>query len=230
MSLAPAEKCAVYYIKDACDNVGVWIPNFALAEFTIGAQINWEALPGKMNGNVRILDNGKWWLCDFCEFQYGELNAKCRPHQSYLHLLEKHGLKGYVKGIHTHKEKDKEKDKDKELDKDKDKNIVPFDRHVYHLFEKAFTSKNTDFDFRREGKHLQQLEQKALARDSPDEFAKRVLVTFWRMVHSNDKFYRAQPFLPSTLNAGGIWPRVLKQLENESAADDLDDEIARVFG
>lgn len=128
-------------------------------------------------------------------------------------------------------EKQKKAMKGKEIKESKeDKNIVPADRHVYHLFEQSFLSKNTDFDFKREGKHLQQLEQKALARDSPTEFAKRVLVTFWRMTHGGDKFYSKQPFLPSALNSGGIWPRVLKQMENESAADDLDDEIARVFG
>ena len=119
--LPPDEKAAWHYLTAMCDNVGVWDADTELADFTIGAEIDWNSLVEKCNGNIEVMENGKWWLVDFCDFQYGELSAECRPHQSYIKLLQKHGLKGYTKGIHTPKEKDKDKDKDKDKEKDKEK-------------------------------------------------------------------------------------------------------------
>ncbi len=113
--LLPEEKCAIRFILDKCDAVGVWIPDFEGGDYHIGAKVNWSALPTKVNGNIEILDNGKWFLVDFCDFQYGELSEACKPHKSYMELLKKHRLlKGYPKGIHTLQEKEKEK----ELEKD----------------------------------------------------------------------------------------------------------------
>jgi len=97
---------------------------------------------------------------------------------------------------------------------------APSERPIYHLFLHAFTSANgeTEGDYQREGPHLVRREKRALARDGPEEFTKAVLVTFWRLTHGQDKFWRAQPFLPSVLDSGGIWPRVLKELENTRGA------------
>ena len=122
IDLTPVEKCAFNFIKDRCDNVGVWVPNYKLADAIIGEDVDWQGLTKKTNGNVVVLKNGKWWLPDFCDFQYGTLSENCKPHQSYIALLKKHGLynvvlKGYVKGINTIQEKEKEKDLEKEKDK-----------------------------------------------------------------------------------------------------------------
>ena len=92
MNLAPIEKCAFNYIKDNCDNVGVWTPNFDLANFQIGGKIDWKKLPEKTNGNIEVLSNGKWWLPDFCDFQYGKLSWNCKPHRAYITQLKKYGL------------------------------------------------------------------------------------------------------------------------------------------
>ena len=122
IELEPIDKCAFMFIKDRCDNVGVWVPNFKLAEVIIGSPVDWKALLIKTNENITVLKNSKWWLHDMCNFQYGKLDENCRPHQSYIKLLKKHGLldrvyKGYTKGINTLKDKDKDKDLDKEKDK-----------------------------------------------------------------------------------------------------------------
>ena len=119
--LPAVEKCAFRYLKDSCDNVGVWDADFEQAEFCIGSSVDWKSFVEKTNGNVRILESGKWWLVDFCDFQYGELKEDTanKAHQSYIRLLKKHGLwetyqgayKGHVWGIDAHKDKDKEKDK-----------------------------------------------------------------------------------------------------------------------
>jgi len=149
MDLTPAEKSAWSYIKDRCDTVGVWEPNFRLAEFYIGAEIDWDAFAKKCNGNIVILQNGKWWLCDFCTFQYGYLSEESKgpPMKSYIALLKKHGLwEDYLKrinaldiplekGIDTLgkeyvKSSDTPKDKDKDKDIDKDKDYIPSDIYI----------------------------------------------------------------------------------------------------
>ena len=125
MELEPENKCAFMFLTSQCDSVGVWCPNFKLAEMMIGQKINWSELPKKCNGNIKILENGKWFLIDFCRFQYGELSENCKPHVSYIKLLNKHGLlnkefEGYSKGIATLKEKEKEQEKDMEQEEEKE--------------------------------------------------------------------------------------------------------------
>ncbi len=120
------EQLAWFYILMTCDNVGVWSPNIKLAEFLTKSKIDWKEFPKKLNGNIEILENGKWFISDFCNFQYGDLKETCTPHRSYLALLKKHNLtgrvrKGLVKGMETLQDKDKEKDKDLDMDMDKDK-------------------------------------------------------------------------------------------------------------
>ncbi len=245
IELTPAEKCAFMFIKDRCDNVGVWVPNFKLAENIIGEPIDWDNLPEKVNGNIIILENGKWWLHDMCDFQYGNLSEDCIPHKSYIALLKKHGLfsrvpEGYTKGSNTPKEKDKEKDKEKELKGKKKEPAKPApvlkiseNRHIYHLIQEAFVSKNQDkdFNYKREGPHILQLEQKALARASPEDFIKKVIVVFWQLVHSDHKLFKKKPFLPSILNSGGLWPYVMTELEDreEQIDPDLLEITRRIF-
>lgn len=108
--------------------------------------------------------------------------------------------------------------------------VPAINRPIYHLVLNAFTAKSADtkFDFKREGPHIKAIEEKANDRDDPEGFAKAVLVTFWRLTHSQDKFWRGQPFLPSVLNSGGIWSRVLKELEN-AQADTLSPEIQEII-
>jgi len=109
--LPPEMKCAWDYVVDHCDNVGVWIPDFEIAEVFIGTKIDWDQVLERCNGNIKVMECGKWWVVDFCDFQYGELKETCPPHRSYLSLLKKHSLLiPYSKGSYTLQEKEKEKD------------------------------------------------------------------------------------------------------------------------
>lgn len=57
------------------------------------------------------IDDEKWHIPKFIEFQYGELSEDCRPHFTVIKTLLKYGLwknKEYPKGIHTLKDKDKD--------------------------------------------------------------------------------------------------------------------------
>ena len=126
MELEPVDKCAILFVKDRCDNVGVWKTNFKLAETCINGKPDWQELPNKVNGNIIILECGKWWIPDFCEFQYGTLVDSNRPHQSYMNLLKKHGLYERVcKPLTSPLQGAKDKDKDKDKDKEKDKEYAP---------------------------------------------------------------------------------------------------------
>jgi hypothetical protein len=100
--LCPSEKCAWYYITENCDNVGVWDADCELADFAIGAKIDWDNFIGKCNGNIELLDNGKWFLADFFIFQHGDFDGdtRNRAHLSYVILLKKHGLyERVIKGL-----------------------------------------------------------------------------------------------------------------------------------
>lgn len=134
--LDPQDKTAMFYVLSNCDAVGVWDADTEAAEFFIGAAVEWDGLIGRTNGNLERLPNGKIFVVDFCEFQYGDLSPDCKPHQAYIRLLEKHGLKnrimkGYPKGIHTLEEKEKEKEKEKSsarAEKKTSASPTPFDR------------------------------------------------------------------------------------------------------
>jgi hypothetical protein len=93
------EKAAWFYITSKCDNVGVWDSDFELAEFSIGDKIDWETLKKNCNGNIEVLSNGKWWVCDFCQFQHGDLFSRKQSSvlNSYMGLLQKHNLMDRVR-------------------------------------------------------------------------------------------------------------------------------------
>lgn len=112
--LKPMTKLAFQYIVDTCDNAGVWDPDFDLANFQIGDGVAWPLVLEELGDRVRVLENGRWYLTRFIEFQYGELMAECRPHQKVLSLLRLHGLP-YRKGIRrvsvsTGKEEDQDQE------------------------------------------------------------------------------------------------------------------------
>jgi len=134
MKLSAKHKCLTRFIYDRCDVVGVWSPNWTMASMFIGEKVSADDLSAIDEGNqFEVLENGKIFIPDFCEFQYGQLTEKCKPHLKYIRELKKHGLfervsKGYTKGIHTLEEKDKEKEKEKEKDFGKSENLLTEDQ------------------------------------------------------------------------------------------------------
>jgi hypothetical protein len=113
LGLSLDAKLAFWYITENCDGAGVWDPNQRLANFCFGLDLNWAKVRTELGDRIAELPNGKWHLTRFVPFQYGELSAECRPHAFVIKLQEKHGIKGYAKGIHTLMDTDKEKDKDR---------------------------------------------------------------------------------------------------------------------
>jgi len=109
--LQPKMKSLWGYMWDRCNSAGVWIPDFKLASFCVGETILEDEAWAVLCGRVTKVTAG-WFINEFIEFQYGNLDPKCRPHASVLALLEKLRI-GYPKGIHTLKDKEKDQEKDK---------------------------------------------------------------------------------------------------------------------
>jgi hypothetical protein len=101
-SSLPAEmKLAREYITAKCDNAGVWMPNFALADFQIGMKVEWDDFRARLEsaGELMLMSNGSWLIKWFIPTQYGELKDSVNLHRSVLLLLKKHGLEQSNDGI-----------------------------------------------------------------------------------------------------------------------------------
>jgi hypothetical protein len=118
------------YILDKCDHAGILKVNKKMMAFCVGGRIDWNRVRELFKNRIHYINNEKWFIPKFIEFQYGILKEESRPHQSVLNTLRNEGLYDIykefpiknmelVKGIDTLKDKEKEKDKVQEKDKDK---------------------------------------------------------------------------------------------------------------
>jgi len=85
---------------------------------------------------------------------------------------------------------------------------------LYHKVKIVFEREQPGHRFTnygKEGKAIKGLITKARARspDEPDAFLSGMIRQFQALRKNGDKFWRGQPFLPSALNASGIFDRVL---------------------
>lgn len=128
MKLSLKGKLLIRLLFEKADPAGVWSPNWTLASQYIGVEI----LPSDMNeisSRVDRLENGKYYVLDFIEFQYGTLSENCKPHTRIIALLKKHGiyervLVGYTKGTDTLEDKDKDKEEEEDKDFGKSENLL----------------------------------------------------------------------------------------------------------
>jgi hypothetical protein len=111
-----------FYILDDCDHAGIWQVDLDVAQIRTGQSISLETAIQKYKGHIQVFDNGqKWFLPDFIDFQYGELNPLNRVHQSILTILKKYNIKPLTSPLQGAKDKDKDKDMDKDKDKEGEK-------------------------------------------------------------------------------------------------------------
>ena len=120
--LNPIHKTFWQYLCDNCNHAGIWEVDFELAEILIGSKINQTEIEDVFRKQFECLNSGKkWFIRDFVDFQYGDLNPSNRLHLSVINILKKEGAyKGLIRGLEAPKELDKELDKDKDKDKDRD--------------------------------------------------------------------------------------------------------------
>src|SRR5687768_5350570 len=102
------------YLYHNCDNAGIWIKDFEIAQTYIGSDmiITEEEALNFFGDRVTVFDNGaKWFLPSFIEFQYDctveQLNPKNNAHLSVIKKLKREGLISPSGGA-----QDKYKDKD----------------------------------------------------------------------------------------------------------------------
>ena len=130
-TLDPIYKCFWFYLLDMCDVCGVWGFDPADAYFKIGANFDLEEAFKAFNNEkerVKKIDGGKkWFITEFCQFQYGVLSSECKPHKPVITLLTRYGLFEFVsnqrvsEGFNTLVDKEKEKEQEKGIVKGKQK-------------------------------------------------------------------------------------------------------------
>lgn len=210
MDLSCRLKCAVQFLYRKCDVAGVWTPNYKIASAYIGeGGFSEPEVLDIDNGNqFEKLPNGKIFVKEFCDFQYGSLSENCKPHRPVIEKLKKYGLyervlKGYQKVIENLEEKDKDKEKDKEQEKEKEKdfgkseNLLPEEKFLIPEMSRVFKKHNTTYlpNTERDYKPLLSIAtflcEQGSANGPPENNAEEVLIA-WEPISqyvSTDKFY-----------------------------------------
>ncbi len=118
--LQPQHKLLWFYILDDCNHAGIWEVDIEVASIRVGENLVYDMLPQSFLDKIVIFDNGdKWFIPDFIEFQYGELNPNSNVHKSVIQLLDRHNLEGYLKGSQGVESTPKDKDTDIVIAKEK---------------------------------------------------------------------------------------------------------------
>jgi hypothetical protein len=120
--LSPQHKLLWFYILDDCNHAGIWEVDIEVASIRVGYELIHDMLPQAFLDKIVIFDNGdKWFIPEFIDFQYGELNPNSNVHKSVIALLQKYNLEGYLKGLQTLPNRVQDKDKAKDIVIVKDK-------------------------------------------------------------------------------------------------------------
>lgn len=119
--LPVAMKVAWELVRAKCDHAGVWKPNFRLANFQIGEDVDWEKFRELCGDRIKTIPTG-WLIVDFVKMQCGELSEDCRAHIPVIKKLREHNLLPPDRlsidyGMSTHRHMEMEKEQEKETPK-----------------------------------------------------------------------------------------------------------------
>jgi len=121
------------YMTCDCDNAGIWVPDFEITNIYLGTTpatsvTKEQALHLYNSDQERIvqLQNGRWWIRTFVEFQYRKLSPANPAHRPIIAALVKYGLatpdgqllKGHGRPFEGPMDKDKEMEEEMEGGKD----------------------------------------------------------------------------------------------------------------
>lgn len=120
--VAPRVKELFRYLYERCDPAGVIDPDWDLMSFMIGEKVTPKDLEA-LNGNV-IERDGKLYLPQFIEFQYGKLSKDCPPHHKVFEAIAKHGITLDATLCPSVPARAQEEEEEEEEDKDKDRGSV----------------------------------------------------------------------------------------------------------
>lgn len=115
--LSPSFKTLWMFLLEQCDHAGIWKFDQDAFQYFIGCSFSKEEIFKALNdGKERVVSlncGSKWLIQDFVTFQYGELSAGNRVHDSVISILKKEGAyKGLTSPLQGCKDMDKDKDKD----------------------------------------------------------------------------------------------------------------------
>jgi len=141
-SLEAPYKALWIYLLCECDHAGIWVVELDVAQMRMGLKLDPEKVMEKMGGAVVAIDGGsKWYLPDFVEFQYGQLNPANRVHASVIERLLKCGIdpneKVENKPLTSPLQGAKDKEKDKDTQERKERASEPIEAKVIPM---PFTS------------------------------------------------------------------------------------------
>ena len=124
--MSPELKLLWVYILDDCNHAGIWDVDLEIANTRLGTNILEATAITEFGNKITIIDNGdKWFIPNFVQFQYGDLNPANRVHQSVISILTKEGAyKGLIRSIQGRKYKDKDKEEEKAKEIINDLNLV----------------------------------------------------------------------------------------------------------
>lgn len=91
---------------------------------------------------------------------------------------------------------------------------------LYHKIRMAFETVSGRFaDYAREGVAIKRIIKFTEGNESK---VGQMIETFYNLTKSQDRFWSGQPFLPSILSSGGIWPRVLVEVQKSDQVENVD--------
>ena len=96
-SLSPRYKSVWWYIISQCDHAGIFEPDVEIMSLFIGEELDEGKILEVFKNRIEYLDNGKWFIPKFIQFQYNaatpeELNQSNRVHKSVYDKLQKYGI------------------------------------------------------------------------------------------------------------------------------------------
>ncbi len=80
------------YLCDKCDNAGVIDISERHAKFLLNCEREIPELIDSLGNRIKKLENGKYFITSFVQFQFGQLRPESNLHKNVILLLEKHGL------------------------------------------------------------------------------------------------------------------------------------------
>lgn len=96
--LSMQNKLLWLYCCDCCNAAGIADFNPRFFTFVVGFKVDRNVLEKAFGERIFWIDDGKFFIPSFIEFQYGELSDECRPHKPIMAELRKYGLLSCEKG------------------------------------------------------------------------------------------------------------------------------------
>lgn len=90
--LPPKAKVMWLYLLDQCDHAGIWLADFDLMSFQLDTKVAEADLKEWFGNKVFRVDQDKFFIPSFFEFQYADAKEGFKAKQSALRSLEKLGL------------------------------------------------------------------------------------------------------------------------------------------